>query len=53
MAARNELRLLTIADVDDTLDDLFPGTGAVGRAWESWRAQRTLFDAVVVTAQGA
>jgi hypothetical protein len=24
---------------DDEFVDLFPGTGAVGRAWESWRAQ--------------
>jgi hypothetical protein len=24
---------------DDELDDLFPGSGAVGRAWESYRAQ--------------
>lgn len=23
---------------DDELDDLFPGTGAVTRAWESWKA---------------
>jgi hypothetical protein len=28
----------------DELDDLFPGTGAVTRAWESWTAQRTLFE---------
>lgn len=27
---------------DDTLVDLFPGSGAVGRAWEAWRAQRPL-----------
>lgn len=27
---------------DDDLDDMFPGTGAVMRAWESWRAQLTL-----------
>jgi hypothetical protein len=27
------------ADVDDSLDDLFPGSGNVGRAWDSWRAQ--------------
>lgn len=26
----------------DELCDLFPGTGAVGRAWESWQAQRPL-----------
>lgn len=24
---------------DDELDDLFPGTGAVSRAWESWRLE--------------
>jgi hypothetical protein len=23
----------------DTLDDLFPGSGAVGRAWEAWQRQ--------------
>jgi hypothetical protein len=27
---------------DDELDDLFPGTGAVTRAWETWRDQLTL-----------
>lgn len=27
---------------DDVLDDLFPGSGAVGRAWEAWRAQSWL-----------
>lgn len=27
---------------DDELDDLFPGTGAVTRAWETWRNQLTL-----------
>lgn len=26
----------------DELVDLFPGTGAVGRAWESWRSQLSL-----------
>ena len=25
------------AEPDDQLDDLFPGTGAVTRAWDSWR----------------
>ena len=25
------------AQPDDELDDLFPGTGAVSRAWETWR----------------
>ncbi len=32
---------------DDELDDLYPGTGAVTAAWESWRAQRTLFEDAV------
>lgn len=27
---------------DDELDDLFPGTGAVTRAWEAWRSQTRL-----------
>lgn len=27
------------ANPDDTLDDLFPGTGAVGRAWEKWKSR--------------
>lgn len=27
------------AEADDELDDLFPGSGNVGRAWEAWRAQ--------------
>lgn len=31
---------------EDEMDDLFPGTGAVRHAWESWCNQRTLFDAV-------
>ncbi len=31
------------ADPDDSLDDLYPGTGAVGRAWNAWRAQTTIF----------
>ena len=26
------------AHPDDTLHDLFPGTGAVGRAWETWQS---------------
>lgn len=29
--------------VDDELVDLFPGSGAVGHAFESWRSQQTLF----------
>ena len=32
---------------EDELDDLYPGTGAVSDAWETWRNQRTLFDRVV------
>lgn len=28
---------------DDELRDLFPGTGAVERTWNSWRAQSSLF----------
>jgi hypothetical protein len=31
---------------DDTLVDLFPGTGAVGRAFDRWCRQPTLFDEV-------
>lgn len=31
------------ADPDDDLVDLFPGTGAVTRAWETWRAVPPLF----------
>lgn len=27
---------------DDELDDLYPGTGSVSRAWEAWRSQLTL-----------
>lgn len=27
---------------DDELHDLYPGTGAVSRAWESWKAQPSL-----------
>jgi hypothetical protein len=32
------------AELDDDLDDLFPGSGAVTRAWENWRAQPALVD---------
>jgi len=32
-------------DPDDELVDLYPGSGAVTRAWQSWCAQRTLFEA--------
>jgi hypothetical protein len=28
---------------EDEFSDLFPGSGAVGRAWEEWRSQRGLF----------
>jgi hypothetical protein len=28
---------------DDELVDLFPGSGAVSKAWEAWRAQANLF----------
>lgn len=27
------------AEKDDTLDDLFPGTGVMGRVWERWQRQ--------------
>ena len=27
---------------EDTLDDLFPGSGNVGRAWDAWRSQPSL-----------
>jgi len=27
----------------DEFDDIFPGSGAVARAWESWRSQITMF----------
>ena len=32
------------ADPEDTLDDLYPGTGAVSQAWESWKRQLSLMD---------
>lgn len=31
------------AKPEDDFHDLFPGSGAVGEAWERWRAQPTLF----------
>lgn len=34
---------------DDELVDLFPGTGAVTKAWESWRNQSNLFAAGAAT----
>ena len=30
------------AEPDDTLDDLFPGSGAVSEAWEQWRQRPSL-----------
>jgi hypothetical protein len=36
---------------DDTLDDLFPGSGAVGRAWDAWRSQPGLLMARSPTAE--
>jgi hypothetical protein len=36
------------AHPDDTLDDLFPGTGAVADAWEAWRRQPCLSVETVV-----
>ena len=37
------------ADPEDELHDLFPGTGAVARAWETWRAS---FDQLPLVAGG-
>ena len=31
------------ADPDDDFTDIFPGSGAVGRAWETWSRQSSLF----------
>jgi len=31
---------------EDELADLFPGSGAVGHAWDAWRRQLSLFDEV-------
>jgi len=33
------------AHPDDELDDMFPGTGAVGQAWDVWRSTLSLFHA--------
>jgi hypothetical protein len=33
---------LSAARPDDELDDMFPGTGAVGRAWKTWQGKFTL-----------
>jgi len=30
------------AHPDDELDDMFPGTGAVSRAWDAWRRQMVI-----------
>jgi len=30
------------AEPQDQLDDLFPGSGAVSRAWDAWRSQLRL-----------
>lgn len=32
------------AQPEDELDDIFPGSGAVMRAWETWRLQMDFFD---------
>ena len=34
------------AHPDDELCDMFPGTGAVGRAWDAWRSQGSLLGAI-------
>lgn len=31
------------AEADDELDDLFPGSGAVGKAWETFKRQPSIF----------
>lgn len=31
------------AEPDDELVDLYPGTGAVSRAWDAWRSQLSIF----------
>jgi hypothetical protein len=33
---------LVAAHPEDELDDIFPGTGAVAKAWETWRGKFTL-----------
>ena len=35
------------ADVDDTFDDVFPGTGRIGAAWRAWSAQPSLIGAAL------
>lgn len=37
-----DVRVLAGADQSDTLDDLFPGSGAVGEAWDRWCTQPPL-----------
>ena len=37
---------LLVAKPEDELCDLFPGSGAVGRAWQQWTQQPTLFSAM-------
>jgi hypothetical protein len=32
------------AEPQDELDDMFPGTGAVTRAWETWKSLRASLD---------
>lgn len=39
------------ARVDDTLDDIFPGSGQVAEVWEEWRAQPGLLIARSRTAE--
>lgn len=34
---------LLAAEPSDTLDDLFPGSGGIGRAWDDWTRQPSLF----------
>lgn len=38
-------------EADDALADLFPGSGAVTRAWETWRARRRFLDATTAAQQ--
>jgi hypothetical protein len=38
---------LLVAEHDDTLEDLFPGTGAIGRAWQEWQYAPTLFGGAI------
>ena len=38
--AREELKAIEeeMGELDDMLDDMFPGSGAVTQAWDEWRA---------------